>query len=112
MGRSGVYRIHTLADMTSGTALLPYTAADTSRIYALSSDKVFSVPVQECDTVSTCGECSELADPHCGWCSLSNKYVLSVLAYLYGWLSLTLPTPTLVVVGLGLNMESFVAVRG
>lgn len=43
-------------------------SADGASLYAMSQDKVFRLPVQECLNYVTCAQCHSSQDPYCGWC--------------------------------------------
>ncbi|XP_051962404.1 plexin-A1-like [Xyrauchen texanus] len=45
---------------------------DHQYIYTLTDKEVSRVPVESCEQYSTCNECLESGDPHCGWCVLHN----------------------------------------
>ncbi|XP_053109214.1 plexin-B2 isoform X2 [Hemicordylus capensis] len=42
-------------------------------LYVMTTNKVFRLPVQECDSYSTCGLCIQARDPYCGWCVTEGK---------------------------------------
>ncbi|XP_036721213.1 plexin-B2 isoform X1 [Balaenoptera musculus] len=48
-------------------------AADRASLYAMTQDKVFRLPVQECESFSTCAHCRSSQDPYCGWCVVEGR---------------------------------------
>ncbi|XP_043097532.1 plexin-A1-like [Puntigrus tetrazona] len=45
---------------------------DLQFIYTLTDRQVTRVPVESCSQYSSCSECLNSRDPHCGWCVLHN----------------------------------------
>lgn len=43
-------------------------SADLATLYAMTQDKVFRLPVQNCLSYPTCAQCLGSQDPYCGWC--------------------------------------------
>uniref|UniRef100_A0A8C5K0T0 Sema domain-containing protein n=3 Tax=Jaculus jaculus TaxID=51337 RepID=A0A8C5K0T0_JACJA len=48
-------------------------SGDGSSLYAMTQDKVFRPPVQECLSYSTCAHCRDSQDPYCGWCVIEGR---------------------------------------
>lgn len=48
-------------------------AADKTSLYAMTQDKVFRLPVQECVSFLTCEQCRSSQDPYCGWCVVEGR---------------------------------------
>ncbi|XP_077025366.1 plexin-B2 isoform X2 [Tamandua tetradactyla] len=48
-------------------------SADRASLYAMTQDKVFRLPVQECLGFSTCLQCRDSQDPYCGWCVIEGR---------------------------------------
>ncbi|XP_049740709.1 plexin-B2 [Elephas maximus indicus] len=48
-------------------------SADLTRLYAMTQDKVFQLPVQECLSYPTCTQCRDSQDPYCGWCVVEGR---------------------------------------
>ncbi|XP_054426426.1 plexin-B2 [Pteronotus mesoamericanus] len=48
-------------------------SADQTSLYAMTSDKVFRLPVQECPGHPTCTQCLGSQDPYCGWCTVEGR---------------------------------------
>ncbi|VFV33934.1 plexin-b2-like [Lynx pardinus] len=48
-------------------------SADLASLYALTQDKVFRLPVQECLSYTTCTQCHSSQDPYCGWCVVEGR---------------------------------------
>nr|XP_031319391.1 plexin-B2 [Camelus dromedarius] len=48
-------------------------AADLASLYAMTQDKVFRLPVQECLSFPTCAQCRSSQDPYCGWCVVEGR---------------------------------------
>lgn len=48
-------------------------SADGKSLYTMSQDKVFQVPVQECENYLSCDQCSISQDPYCGWCVVEGR---------------------------------------
>uniref|UniRef100_A0A8C2LJ97 Sema domain-containing protein n=1 Tax=Cricetulus griseus TaxID=10029 RepID=A0A8C2LJ97_CRIGR len=44
-----------------------------SSLYAMTHDKVFRLPVQECLSYLTCAQCRDSQDPYCGWCVVEGR---------------------------------------
>ncbi|XP_021039704.1 plexin-B2 [Mus caroli] len=44
-----------------------------SSLYAMTQDKVFRLPVQECLSYVTCAQCRDSQDPYCGWCVIEGR---------------------------------------
>nr|XP_021494600.1 plexin-B2 isoform X1 [Meriones unguiculatus]XP_021494601.1 plexin-B2 isoform X1 [Meriones unguiculatus]XP_021494602.1 plexin-B2 isoform X1 [Meriones unguiculatus] len=44
-----------------------------SSLYAMTQDKVFRLPVQECLSYVTCAQCRDSQDPYCGWCVVEGR---------------------------------------
>ncbi|XP_005379612.1 PREDICTED: plexin-B2 [Chinchilla lanigera] len=44
-----------------------------SSLYAMTQDKVFRLPVQECLSYPTCAQCRDSQDPYCGWCVVEGR---------------------------------------
>ncbi|KAM5288944.1 plexin-B2 isoform 2-T2 [Ctenodactylus gundi] len=44
-----------------------------SSLYAMTQDKVFRLPVQECLSYLTCAQCRDSQDPYCGWCVIEGR---------------------------------------
>ncbi|KAJ8265656.1 hypothetical protein COCON_G00147550, partial [Conger conger] len=45
---------------------------DYLHIYTLTENQVTRVPVESCEQYSSCVQCVDSRDPHCGWCVLQN----------------------------------------
>ncbi|XP_037369244.1 plexin-B2 isoform X2 [Talpa occidentalis] len=48
-------------------------SADGASLYAMTQDKVFLLPVQECANYNSCAQCRGSQDPYCGWCVLQGR---------------------------------------
>uniref|UniRef100_A0A8D2B8M7 Sema domain-containing protein n=2 Tax=Sciurus vulgaris TaxID=55149 RepID=A0A8D2B8M7_SCIVU len=48
-------------------------SGDLSSLYAMTQDKVFRLPVQECLSYLTCAQCRDSQDPYCGWCVVEGR---------------------------------------
>uniref|UniRef100_A0A8C9PME2 Sema domain-containing protein n=1 Tax=Spermophilus dauricus TaxID=99837 RepID=A0A8C9PME2_SPEDA len=48
-------------------------SGDLSSLYAMTQDKVFRLPVQECLSYPTCAQCRDSHDPYCGWCVVEGR---------------------------------------
>ncbi|XP_023365097.1 plexin-B2 isoform X3 [Otolemur garnettii] len=48
-------------------------SGDLASLYAMTQDKVFRFPVQECLSHTTCAQCRDSQDPYCGWCVLEGR---------------------------------------
>ncbi|XP_060044822.1 plexin-B2 isoform X2 [Erinaceus europaeus] len=48
-------------------------SADGNSLYAMTQDKVFQLPVQECESYLTCAQCRSSQDPYCGWCVVEGR---------------------------------------
>ncbi|XP_058424041.1 plexin-B2 isoform X1 [Diceros bicornis minor] len=48
-------------------------SADLASLYAMTQDKVFRLPVQECLSYPTCAQCRGSQDPYCGWCVVEGR---------------------------------------
>ncbi|KAG8517997.1 Plexin-B2 [Galemys pyrenaicus] len=48
-------------------------SADGASLYAMTQDKVFQLPVQECSSYPSCAQCRASQDPYCGWCVLEGR---------------------------------------
>ncbi|XP_040843627.1 plexin-B2 isoform X1 [Ochotona curzoniae] len=48
-------------------------SGDLASLYAMTQDKVFRLPVQECLSYSTCAQCRDSQDPYCGWCVVEGR---------------------------------------
>ncbi|KAM9228913.1 plexin-B2 isoform 2-T4 [Dugong dugon] len=48
-------------------------SADLTQLYAMTQDKVFRLPVQECLNYVTCAQCRDSQDPYCGWCVVEGR---------------------------------------
>uniref|UniRef100_A0A8C4N1L8 Plexin B2 n=1 Tax=Equus asinus asinus TaxID=83772 RepID=A0A8C4N1L8_EQUAS len=48
-------------------------SADLSSLYAMTQDKVFRLPVQECLSHPNCAQCRSSQDPYCGWCVVEGR---------------------------------------
>ncbi|XP_006888079.1 PREDICTED: plexin-B2 [Elephantulus edwardii] len=46
---------------------------DRTSLYAMTQDKVFRLPVQECLSYLTCAQCRDSQDPYCGWCVVEGR---------------------------------------
>lgn len=44
-------------------------------LYAMTHDKVFRLPVQECLSYTTCAQCHSSQDPYCGWCVAEGRCI-------------------------------------
>nr|XP_020652892.1 plexin-B2 [Pogona vitticeps]XP_020652893.1 plexin-B2 [Pogona vitticeps] len=42
-------------------------------LYVMTTNKVFRLPVQECDSYTSCNQCIQARDPYCGWCVTEGK---------------------------------------
>ncbi|KAM4882053.1 plexin-B2 [Thomomys bottae] len=48
-------------------------SGDLTSLYAMTQDKVFRLPVQECLNYQTCAQCRDSQDPYCGWCVIEGR---------------------------------------
>ncbi|XP_035130071.3 plexin-B2 isoform X1 [Callithrix jacchus] len=48
-------------------------SGDLAVLYAMTQDKVFRFPVQECLSYLTCTQCRDSQDPYCGWCVVEGR---------------------------------------
>lgn len=48
-------------------------SADGASVYAMTQDKAFRLPVQECPTYLNCTQCLGSRDPYCGWCIVKGR---------------------------------------
>lgn len=48
-------------------------SGDLASLYAMTQDKVFRLPVQECLSYPTCTQCRDSQDPYCGWCVVEGR---------------------------------------
>lgn len=48
-------------------------SGDLASLYAMTQDKVFRLPVQECLSYSSCAQCRDSQDPYCGWCVIEGR---------------------------------------
>ncbi|XP_006876454.1 PREDICTED: plexin-B2 [Chrysochloris asiatica] len=48
-------------------------STDLTSVYAMTQDKVFQLPVQECLSYPTCAQCRDSQDPYCGWCVVDGR---------------------------------------
>ncbi|XP_062930807.1 plexin-B2 isoform X2 [Cynocephalus volans] len=48
-------------------------SGDLASLYAMTQDKVFRFPVQECLSYTTCAQCRDSQDPYCGWCVVEGR---------------------------------------
>ncbi|XP_058164981.1 plexin-B2 isoform X2 [Dasypus novemcinctus] len=48
-------------------------SASQASLYAMTQDKVFRLPVQECLSFATCPQCRDSQDPYCGWCVVEGR---------------------------------------
>ncbi|XP_017513502.1 plexin-B2 isoform X1 [Manis javanica] len=48
-------------------------SADLATLYAMTQDKVFRLPAQECLSHPTCAQCRSSQDPYCGWCVVEGR---------------------------------------
>ncbi|XP_037703692.1 plexin-B2 isoform X2 [Choloepus didactylus] len=46
---------------------------DLASLYAMTQDKVFRLPVQECTGFLNCSQCRDSQDPYCGWCVVEGR---------------------------------------
>jgi len=46
---------------------------DLASLYAMTQDKVFRFPVQDCLSYPTCEQCRSSQDPYCGWCVVEGR---------------------------------------
>ncbi|KAJ8369608.1 hypothetical protein SKAU_G00096360, partial [Synaphobranchus kaupii] len=60
--------------VSEGASILPdmHFSPDYHHIYTLTDKQVTRVPVESCEQYSSCAECLDSRDPHCGWCVLHN----------------------------------------
>ncbi|XP_077194444.1 plexin-B2 isoform X4 [Paroedura picta] len=47
--------------------------APQEHLYVMTANKVFRLPVQECEIYSKCDQCINAQDPYCGWCVTEGK---------------------------------------
>ena len=65
--------------ITPGTSLQPSIAlkeefdSAENQLLVLTEDRVFAIPITECEAVSTCKDCLKMGDPHCGWYYLGHR---------------------------------------
>ncbi|KAM5333552.1 plexin-B2 isoform 2-T2 [Glossophaga mutica] len=48
-------------------------SADQASLYAMTQDKAFRLPVQECLSYENCTQCLGSQDPYCGWCIVEGR---------------------------------------
>uniref|UniRef100_A0A8C0NIB0 Plexin B2 n=1 Tax=Canis lupus familiaris TaxID=9615 RepID=A0A8C0NIB0_CANLF len=48
-------------------------SANLTSLYAMTQDKVFRLPVQECHIYPSCQQCRSSQDPYCGWCVVEGR---------------------------------------
>ncbi|XP_015424204.1 PREDICTED: plexin-B2 [Myotis davidii] len=48
-------------------------SADQASLYAMTQDKAFRLPVQECSSYLNCMQCLGSRDPYCGWCIVKGR---------------------------------------
>ncbi|XP_045434668.1 plexin-B2 isoform X1 [Pipistrellus kuhlii] len=48
-------------------------SADQASLYAMTQDKAFRLPVQECASYLNCKQCLGSRDPYCGWCIIKGR---------------------------------------
>lgn len=48
-------------------------SADQTSLYAMTQDKAFRLPVQECLRYENCTQCLGSQDPYCGWCIVEGR---------------------------------------
>ncbi|XP_070267445.1 plexin-B2 [Myotis yumanensis] len=48
-------------------------SADQASLYAMTQDKAFRLPVQECSSYLNCKQCLGSRDPYCGWCIVKGR---------------------------------------
>lgn len=50
-----------------------FPSKDSRFLFASTEEKVYKIPVSECDELLSCKTCLSSPDPLCGWCSLENR---------------------------------------
>lgn len=46
---------------------------DKSHLYVMTTEKIYKVPVSNCQQYTSCEQCLTAKDPFCGWCSLESS---------------------------------------
>lgn len=61
--------------INEGKSILPDTVVSPSgeHLYVLTTNKVFKVSIEHCNSYTNCSSCLEANDPYCGWCSLERR---------------------------------------
>ncbi|KAG2470567.1 PLXD1 protein, partial [Polypterus senegalus] len=53
--------------------IMTFDPSDSNYLYLMTSYQIMRVKVARCDLFTTCLDCLEATDPHCGWCTLENR---------------------------------------
>ncbi|XP_028680626.2 plexin-D1 isoform X1 [Erpetoichthys calabaricus] len=53
--------------------IMTFDPSDSNYLYLMTSYQIMRVKVARCDQFTTCRDCLEATDPHCGWCTLENR---------------------------------------